>query len=67
MSAHLRGEERARLAAELAARYTAGATMQQLAIETGRSYTLVRHLLHEAKTPIRPPGLPKGTMPRRSR
>ncbi|MCF3101473.1 transcriptional regulator [Streptomyces roseoverticillatus] len=60
MSAHLRGDARRVAAACLATRYEAGATIQDLAVETRRSYSLTRALLLEAGVAMRPKGLPKG-------
>ncbi|MFI0915231.1 helix-turn-helix domain-containing protein [Streptomyces abikoensis] len=57
---HLKGPARTEAAARLARRYEAGATVQVLAAEIGRSYTLARALLLEAGVRMRPRGVPKG-------
>lgn len=54
MNRRLRGEARALVAAELAARYRAGATIQQIADATGRSYAGVHKLLSAAEVDFRP-------------
>jgi len=48
--------------AEMARRYQAGATLQEIAGETGRSYNQVRAILIEAGVPLRPPGGPGGKL-----
>lgn len=50
------GPERDRIAAELKARYEAGATIRALAKETDRSYAGVHRLLADAGTHFRPRG-----------
>ncbi|MFC8010824.1 helix-turn-helix domain-containing protein [Streptomyces cinereoruber] len=50
------GPERDRVAAELKARYEAGATIRALAKETDRSYAGVHRLLADAGTHFRPRG-----------
>ena len=50
------GDERARLAKELAARYAAGESTGDLASAIGRSKPFVRAILREAGTTIRPTG-----------
>jgi hypothetical protein len=55
----LRGAERTQVAAGLAARYEAGASIRQLAAETSRSYWQVRTLLVEAGETLRPRGGPR--------
>ncbi|MEU1273052.1 helix-turn-helix domain-containing protein [Streptomyces sp. NPDC005799] len=50
----LTGEARAKVAAELKPRYEAGATIKQLAEETGRSTAGVADLLRAAGTEMRP-------------
>ncbi|MFI9235817.1 helix-turn-helix domain-containing protein [Streptomyces sp. NPDC053079] len=54
-------QARVELAAHLARRYEAGATVQGLAAEMGRSYTLARALLLEVGVTMRPKGTLKGT------
>jgi hypothetical protein len=48
------------LVAEMARRYQAGASMQEIADETGQSYNQVRATLIEAGVSLRPPGGPSG-------
>lgn len=50
------GPERDRVAAELKAKYEAGATIRALATETGRSYSGVHRLLTDAGVTFRPHG-----------
>lgn len=52
----LTGPERERTLADLKARYAAGASIRQLAADTGRSYTTIHHYLIEAGTVFRPRG-----------
>lgn len=52
----LTGEARDKAAADLATKYRAGATLRDLAEETGHSYSLVRALLAHADVPLRPRG-----------
>jgi hypothetical protein len=52
----LRGEERDRVAARLAARYRDGRSIRDLMAETGRSYGAVYRLLGEAGVTMRPRG-----------
>lgn len=54
MTAHLRGAERAKTAERLKKRYEAGDTIRGLVALTGRSYGVVRALLLEAGTTMRP-------------
>lgn len=54
----LRGEARLTLAKELKARYRAGATIQELADETGRSTVNISELLYLARTRLRRPVSP---------
>jgi Helix-turn-helix domain len=49
--------------AEMARRYRAGATLQKIASETGRSYNQVRAALLDAGVSLRPPGGPPGIDP----
>lgn len=56
MSKRLTGDLRERAAADLAAKYRAGASIRTLADQTGRSYGLIRQLLQEARVPLRPRG-----------
>ncbi len=49
---------RSELAAEMGHRYQAGATLQEIAGETGQSYNQVRAALIEAGVSLRPPGGP---------
>ncbi|MEV6833548.1 helix-turn-helix domain-containing protein [Streptomyces sp. NPDC051133] len=51
---YLTSGERHALAADLKTRYEAGASVRQLAEETGRSYGSVSGLLHLADTQMRP-------------
>lgn len=53
MTGQLRGEARRRVAADFAKRYRAGATVQQIADATGRSYTGVHNLLVVANVEFR--------------
>lgn len=50
------GRERDRIAAQLRQRYQAGATIRDLAAETGRSFGWVRTLLLEAQVVLRTRG-----------
>ncbi|GAA3597951.1 helix-turn-helix domain-containing protein [Streptomyces osmaniensis] len=50
------GPERNRVAAELKARYEAGASIRALAKEAGRSYSGVHHLLADAGVAFRSRG-----------
>lgn len=54
MTMHLRGEARARLLADAAARYEAGATIRQVADGIGYSYTATRSMLLAAGVRLRP-------------
>lgn len=56
---YLRGEARLQLAKELKRRYNAGASVKELAEETGRSAYNVRDLLALARTRMRPGGSPR--------
>ncbi|NGO67846.1 helix-turn-helix domain-containing protein [Streptomyces boncukensis] len=49
----LRGEEREEMRKTLAKKYKAGASIRDLAAEHNLSYGLARHLLIEAKVPLR--------------
>jgi len=53
---YLTGAARAQFASELKPRYEAGATIRQLAEETGYSYGNVANLLRLAGTRMRPKG-----------
>jgi hypothetical protein len=50
------GEQRARFAAHLAARYRAGRSIRMLMAETGRSYGAIHRLLGEAGVTMRTRG-----------
>jgi transposase-like protein len=52
--------EGAELAAAMGRRYQAGATLQEIAGQTGQSYNQVRAALIEAGVSLRPPGGPGG-------
>lgn len=58
---YLKGDARLKLAASLKTRYEAGATVRQLAAETGRSYGSVAELLRLAGTEMRPVGFQRKT------
>jgi hypothetical protein len=47
------GGERDKLTADLTKRYTAGASIRDLAEDTGRSYGFVHRILSEAQVPLR--------------
>jgi predicted transcriptional regulator len=48
-------------AEEMRAAYEAGATIEELALETGHATNTIRKRLHDAGTVMRPPGMkPKG-------
>ena len=47
------GDDRTRLAADLKAKYEAGASIRGLAEETGRSYGFVHRILTESGTALR--------------
>ena len=53
---HIVGWERSRVAEHLRARYVAGATIRDLATETGRSYHWVRGMLLKAGVVLRARG-----------
>lgn len=53
---YLTGEARAQAAAHLKTKYEAGATVRQLAEETGHSYGNIANLLRLAGTEMRPKG-----------
>lgn len=53
---HLKGDARTREGRRLADRYAGGASIRQLAAETGRSYSAVRSLLIQARVPLRSRG-----------
>lgn len=50
------GEERQKVAKDLARRYTAGADIRTLAAETGKSYGFTHRILVEAGVTLRPRG-----------
>jgi hypothetical protein len=52
------GAEREALTSELKSRYTAGASIRELAAETGRSYGFIHRLLVESETTLRGRGGP---------
>ena len=51
--ARITGGDRNKLAADLKRRYTAGASIRDLASETGRSYGFVHRMLSEAGVTLR--------------
>jgi predicted transcriptional regulator len=51
--ARITGGDRNKLAADLKRRYTAGASIRDLASETGRSYGFVHRMLSEAGVALR--------------
>lgn len=53
---HIRDDERDELREALKVRYLAGASIRELAEETGRSYGFCNRLLHEANVALRPRG-----------
>ena len=57
----LTGNDRARLAKQLAGKYTGGATVRELMDETGFSYGRVYRLLEEGGATMRRRGAPKTT------
>ena len=54
---YLKGDDRHALAADLKTQYEAGATIRQLADDTGRSYGSIAQLLRLADTEMRPKGV----------
>lgn len=52
----LTGEEREKFVADLGKRYEAGASIAQLAEETGRSNGAVQRMVHESGVTVRPRG-----------
>ncbi|MEU9133277.1 helix-turn-helix domain-containing protein [Kitasatospora sp. NPDC048540] len=52
----IKGPERERLAGELQTAYYGGASIRDLAEETGRSYGFVNRILRDAGTRLRPRG-----------
>jgi Helix-turn-helix domain len=60
VTAHLIGDARTKAAADLRAQYEAGASIRQIAYNTGHSAGRVRTLLLEAGTTLRPPGVLRG-------
>lgn len=63
---HLRGKDRLAFARELKTRYQGGATIEELAEETGRSQSNIIDLLHLARTRLRRPAAP-ARKPRKTR
>jgi predicted transcriptional regulator len=59
----LTGDERAKVADALAARYNAGATIRQLAAETGRSYGFINRIIAELHDAGRVVMRPRGGTP----
>ena len=55
MTQHLHGTARARLVADVTARYQSGATIRQVAVAVGYSYGAVRNILIGAGVELRPP------------
>ncbi len=53
---HVKGEERAKLAAKVTKLYQNGATIRQLAASTGRSYGFIHGLLRESGAELRAHG-----------
>ena len=51
--ARITGGDRNKLAADLKRRYASGASIRDLASETGRSYGFVHRLLLDAQVPLR--------------
>jgi predicted transcriptional regulator len=51
--ARITGGERNKLAADLKRRYTSGASIRELASETGRSYGFVHRMLSESGVTLR--------------
>ena len=51
--ARITGGDRTKLAADLKRKYTAGASIRELAAETGRSYGFVHRILTENDVPLR--------------
>jgi hypothetical protein len=51
--ARITGGERTRLASDLKRRYTSGASIRELAGQTGRSYGFVHRMLSEAGVALR--------------
>jgi len=49
----VRGKRRQQLAQQLKVKYDAGASIRDLAVETGRSYGSIHRLLHEADVAFR--------------
>lgn len=61
------GGERERLTADLTQRYAAGASIRELAADTGRSYGFVHRILSESGTDLRGRGgATRGRKPRTS-
>ena len=58
---YLKGDARHQAGVDLKTRYEAGATVRQLADETGRSYGSIAQLLRLAGTQMRPVGWPRKT------
>lgn len=51
--ARITGGDRTKLAADLKRRYTSGASIRELAAETGRSYGFVHRMLSESGVTLR--------------
>lgn len=64
-ASRITGEQRQELSQELAAKYSAGASIRELAASTGKSYGFVHRVLTEADVPLR--GRGGATRDRRAR